>query len=192
MRLLPLTCVLALLAAPVLAIEMPPDEGGEVETPATPQPAKKIVAPNPAPVPGEEDKPRSEYDTVILQGLDKVTGRISKLSAILEQPVNFGNLEITAHRCWQASPEDRPENAALLEIHEIKAGEEPTSVFSGWMFSSSPGLSALEHPVYDITVLACAAQPVKKAPVKPAAEPAKKPAVKPAAKPSAPVRKATP
>lgn len=28
-------------------------------------------------------------------------------------------------------------------------------LFSGWMFASSPGLSALEHPVYDVWVIRC-------------------------------------
>lgn len=69
--------------------------------------------------------------------------------------MNFGTLEIIARRCWKAPPEERPENAALLEIREIKAGEGPQRIFLGWMFSSSPGLSGLEHPVYDINILSC-------------------------------------
>src|SRR5690606_37861353 len=90
-----------------------------------------------------------------LRGLNKVTARISVLEAPLGTVMRFGNLEIIAHRCWESPPEERPENATLLEIRELPIGEEPHRVFSGWMFSSSPALHGLEHPVYDVTVLEC-------------------------------------
>lgn len=92
---------------------------------------------------------------LVLQGLNKVMGRVSTLEVPLGAMVRFENLEIIARRCWRSPPDERPENASLLEIREVKAGEEPKQIFLGWMFSSSPGLSALEHPVYDVTVLSC-------------------------------------
>ena len=52
-------------------------------------------------------------------------------------------------------PQEAPESAAFLEIDEAKQGEEPVALFTGWMFASSPGLNALEHPVYDVWVLEC-------------------------------------
>jgi len=95
------------------------------------------------------------YNTVVLQGLNKVTGHISKLDGPLGTVLRFGNLEIIAKRCWKSPPEERPENAALLDIRELTPGEGPKNIFLGWMFSSSPGLSGLEHAVYDVNVLAC-------------------------------------
>lgn len=95
------------------------------------------------------------FNTVVLQGLNKVTGHASKIEALIGVPVRFGTLEILPHSCWKSAPEERPENAALLEINEIKQGEAPERIFLGWMFSSSPGLSALEHPFYDITMIKC-------------------------------------
>jgi hypothetical protein len=97
-----------------------------------------------------------EYNAVTLMGLNKVTGRTLKLEGPVGTLLTFGNLQIVARRCWKSEPEDRPENAALLEISESKPGEAPQKIFLGWMFSSSPGLSGLEHPVYDVTVLGCA------------------------------------
>ena len=179
-----LAVLCAVWATTAYAIDMPPDEGDdETEQSAAPAPATEPAKPakpaaEPAPPPASDENVRNEYDTVILQGLNKVTGRISKFNAIVNKPVSFGNLEIIAHRCWQASPEDRPENAALLEIHEVKAGEQPATLFTGWMFSSSPGLSALEHPVYDITVLSCAAQPSSKPKPTPTPTPTPAPAKK--------------
>jgi len=106
----------------------------------------------------DEEDATPDPNTIVLQGLNKVTGHISKLEGPIGTVLRFGNLEIIARRCWKSSPEERPENAALLEISELKPGEAPQKIFLGWMFSSSPGLSGLEHPVYDITVLACEAR----------------------------------
>ncbi len=69
--------------------------------------------------------------------------------------VTFGTLEITARACHKAPPEEPPESAAFLEVREQRRNEAPGVVFSGWMFSSSPGLSTLEHPVYDLWVVDC-------------------------------------
>ena len=99
----------------------------------------------------------AEQRTVaILQGLDKVTARISEFPAELDVPVTFGTLEITAQACHKKPPEEPPESTAFLEIREKQRGEPVKLLFSGWMFASTPGLSALEHPVYDVWVLDCA------------------------------------
>jgi hypothetical protein len=71
--------------------------------------------------------------------------------------VQFGTLAIRVRDCEKSPPEDTPESAAFVEIDETRAGETRTRVFSGWMFASSPALSALEHPVYDVTLLDCKA-----------------------------------
>ncbi len=92
---------------------------------------------------------------VILQGLDKVTARISTIEVPLDTLVRFGTLEIAVRACYKTPPTEPPESTAFLEIVEIKPGEPRDTVFSGWMFASSPALSALEHPVYDIWVIDC-------------------------------------
>jgi hypothetical protein len=94
----------------------------------------------------------------ILQGLDKTTARISTIEAPLDQSVRFGGLVITARACVKRPPEEPPETAAFLQIDEILPGgnsANATRVFSGWMFKSSPALSALENPIYDVGVLDC-------------------------------------
>jgi len=95
---------------------------------------------------------------VTMQALDKITARISTLSVPVGTPRQFGTLEVTVKRCAFHPPEETPENAAFVVIRDLGYDKTipPTEVFSGWMFSSSPAISALEHPVYDITVLACA------------------------------------
>ena len=91
----------------------------------------------------------------VLQGLDKITARVSRFDAAVGQTVRFGTLSIIVRDCEKSTPEERPENAAFIQIYENRPGEKSVRRFSGWMFSSSPALSALENPVYDINLLAC-------------------------------------
>jgi hypothetical protein len=70
--------------------------------------------------------------------------------------VHFGTLEIIVRTCHKLPPEETPETAAFLDIWEVKNGEAAAPLFRGWMFASSPALSALEHPVYDVWVIDCA------------------------------------
>ena len=95
----------------------------------------------------------------VLQGLDKTTARISRFDAPVGKAVRFGTLVITVRACIKHPPEEEPESAAFLQIDEVRQGERNSvvsqQVFSGWMFASSPALSALENPIYDIGVLDC-------------------------------------
>jgi len=94
----------------------------------------------------------------VLQGLDKTTARISTIDAPVGKSVRFGALLITARACVKRPPEEPPETSVFLEVDEVKPGASAvtvTRIFSGWMFKSSPALSALEDPVYDLTVLDC-------------------------------------
>lgn len=102
---------------------------------------------------------------VVLRGLDKATGRLSTMTVNVGETAQFGALDIYARVCYTHPPEETPENASFLEIVEKKP-EGQAKLFSGWMFSSSPALSAMEHPVYDVWVLKC--QGEKITPPKPA------------------------
>jgi hypothetical protein len=93
----------------------------------------------------------------LLEGLDKITARVSKFDAPVGTAVQFGTLAIRVRDCEKSPPEDTPESAAFVEIDETRSGEVRTRVFSGWLFASSPALSALEHPVYDVILLDCKA-----------------------------------
>jgi hypothetical protein len=94
-------------------------------------------------------------DQVVMQGLDKITARISTFRAPVGRIVRFGTLEITARDCRKRPPEEAPEVAAFIEIVDRKPGEPALELLTGWMFASSPALNALEHPVYDVWVIDC-------------------------------------
>ena len=99
--------------------------------------------------------PARAQDGAVLQGLDKVTAGIFTFEAPRDHPVRFGRLRIVARACHKTPPEEPPESAAFLDITEVPTGGAPKRLFTGWMFASSPALSALEHPVYDIWVVDC-------------------------------------
>ena len=99
---------------------------------------------------------RAAATGVLLRGLDKITARITTFSAPLGEEMRFGTLRIRAQTCRKRPPEETPEVAVFLEIDEERPGEKGRlPLFSGWMFASSPALSALEHPVYDVWVIDC-------------------------------------
>jgi hypothetical protein len=86
-----------------------------------------------------------------LRGLDTLKGAASDVTVRVGETVRFGHLEITAETC--RVPEDDAADAyAFLRIRDVR---EDTARFSGWMFASSPALSALDHPRYDVWVLSC-------------------------------------
>ncbi len=109
------------------------------------------------------------YPVVKLQSLDKVTARTMTFEANVGNTVKFGSLYIKIQACAKAPPVEQPESAAFLQIWEMKSTSESDSVsvkeqppkeeaqwiFSGWMFASSPALSHMDHPIYDVWVLDC-------------------------------------
>jgi hypothetical protein len=102
--------------------------------------------------------PAQAETVAVLQGLDKTTARVSTFEAPVDRSVRFGTLVITVRACVKRPPEEPPQTAAFLQIEEVRPGSTKVTskrVFSGWMFASSPAISALDDPVYDITVLDC-------------------------------------
>jgi hypothetical protein len=99
--------------------------------------------------------PTEERPIAVMRILDKMTARVEEIEVPIERPLKFGTLIVTAHSCKTTLPEETPESAVFLDIAEMKAGEAETPVFRGWMFASSPALSGLEHPVYDLWVIGC-------------------------------------
>ncbi len=95
------------------------------------------------------------FEVAVLGTMDKVTARVSTIEAPVGRVVRFGTLEIIARTCDKRPPEETPESAAFLDIWEVRPGEAAVSLFRGWMFRSSPALSAMEHPVYDVWVVDC-------------------------------------
>lgn len=99
--------------------------------------------------------PTEEHPVAVLRALDKVTARVEEIEVKTDTPTKFGSIVITVHSCRATPPEEAPESAAFMDVGELKPGQNETPVFQGWMFSSSPALSAMEHPVYDLWLIGC-------------------------------------
>lgn len=99
-------------------------------------------------------------DKVVLRVLDKVTATTEDYTVIVGNSLKYGSLEIKVQHCEKRPPEETPEVFVFLQITDMRMGGhggegKADKLFSGWMFASSPALSALDHPVYDIWVLDC-------------------------------------
>jgi hypothetical protein len=91
----------------------------------------------------------------VLRGLDKITGRAIDINAPVGVPVRFGTLTLTVRSCYTVPPEEPPETTVFVQIDDNPPSAPPKRMFSGWMFASTPALSALEHPTYDVWVITC-------------------------------------
>ena len=93
--------------------------------------------------------------TAEIQVLDKVTARISVLRAAVGQSAQYGTLNILVRACNARPPGEVPDAAAFLEMTDSRRAGGSQGAFRGWMFANAPGVSMLEHPVYDVRVLDC-------------------------------------
>lgn len=95
------------------------------------------------------------YNKAVLQILNKTTAKSSVVEVAVGNSIDVGQLNIKVGKCWQAPLDQKPDSRILLEISEKKSDNEITRIFFGWMISSSPSISSLEHPIYDVTALNC-------------------------------------
>jgi hypothetical protein len=97
--------------------------------------------------------------TATFSGLDKISGRIIQFDVALNETVQFGALQVTPRACFTRPPTETQNTTAFVEVDEITLKAEIRRIFSGWMFASSPGLNAVEHPIYDIWLIDCKTTP---------------------------------
>src|SRR5271167_65758 len=130
----------------------------------SPQPDDTVVTTTPT--------QKIENGRAVFAGLDKITGRTISFDAAIGETVQFGALQVTARACYTRPPTEATNTDAFVEVDEVTLQGEIKRIFTGWMFASSPGLHAVEHPIYDIWLTDCA-QPaggaVAQAPAPPSA-----------------------
>ncbi len=182
MRLAVLAAVIALAAYPAYAQTYDIGEGEysaeQIETSPSANEAvpaqietEETVATEAVPqVPTTVEPPRvyEPKKIAILQTLDKVTARTATVTVTVGQPQAVGPIFIDVKTCQKTPQDEAPEAAAFLQVWEAKplpktkqqkkedqeAGQSQW-VFSGWIFSSSPSLSAMNHPIYDVWLKDC-------------------------------------
>jgi len=91
----------------------------------------------------------------VFSGIDKITGRIISFDVYVDETVQFGALQVTPRVCYSRPITEKPKTTSFLEVDEITLDRNIRRIFTGWMFANSPGLNAVEHPVYDIWLTGC-------------------------------------
>jgi hypothetical protein len=120
---------------------------GVPQTPATLQPGDEVVSEPPA--------QKIVNKKASFSGLDKITGRIIKFDEDIGETVQFGALRVKTDACYTRPATEAANTDAFVEVDEITLQGEVKRIFSGWMFAASPGLHAVEHPIYDIWLTDC-------------------------------------
>lgn len=114
--------------------------------PQPPPPTETIVEPPPHKIPNP---------TATFSGLDKITGRIITFDVAINETVRFGALEVTPRACYTRPPTEAANTDGFIEVDEVTLQGELKRIFNGWMFAASPGLNAVEHPIYDVWLTDC-------------------------------------
>ena len=155
---------------------LPPGQRQPKGAPGAPPPS------NPAAVqPGDEVVTAPPAQKVInkqavFAGLDKITGRIIKFDVDMEETVQFGALRVKPHACYTRPATEAANTDAFVQVDEITLQGEVKRIFSGWMFAASPGLSGVEHPIYDVWLTDCKGPEATVASAEPAPPPRAPPA----------------
>ncbi len=117
--------------------------------------ATVLAAILPALLSAPADAARLSNKVAVFAALDKVTARISELEVPVDETVEFGALTVTPRVCYSRPPTEQPKTTTFVEIEQNELDGTKTRLFTGWMLAESPGLNALEHPVFDVWLTGC-------------------------------------
>lgn len=98
---------------------------------------------------------RLDNRVAVFSALDKVTATIKTLEVPIGETVEFGALKVTPRVCYTRPPTEQPKTTSFVEVDEIMLDGNQKRIFTGWMFAQSPGLNAVEHPVFDVWLTDC-------------------------------------
>lgn len=134
-----------LIGAAVLASVAHAQEG---EAPAEGTPDEQTIEAPKGPT--QISNPVAEFT-----GVDKITGRIITFDVYINETVQFGALQVTPRVCYSRPATEEPKTDSFVEVDEITLDRKIRRIFTGYMLAESPGLNAVEHPVYDVWLKSC-------------------------------------
>ena len=105
--------------------------------------------------PVSSEAARIENPVAAFSGIDKITGRITNFDVYIGETVQFGALQVTPKVCYSRDDTEAQKVTSFVEVDEITLDRKIRRIFTGWMFADSPGLNAVEHPVYDVWLVEC-------------------------------------
>ena len=157
---------------PVPSARTPQSRGTPPPADAPPQPGDEVVT---------EPSQKIVNSAALFSGLDKITGRIINFDVAIGETVQFGALQLTPRACYTRPSTEAANTDAFIEVDEVTLQGEVRRIFTGWVFAASPGLHAIEHPIYDLWLTDCKGpvETAERQPEPPAAAPASRTAQRP-------------
>ena len=104
---------------------------------------------------GSASAERLANPIAVFNGLDKITGVTTTFEIPIGEERRFGGLIVKPEVCYSRPVTETPKTTSFVKVDEIEAGNARRVIFSGWMFAESPGLSGVEHAIYDVWLTGC-------------------------------------
>ena len=86
--------------------------------------------------------------------LNKTTNKVTSKKILVNSNVNWETLNIEVLYCASTPPTEVPEDYVLIDVYDL-INQEKINVYKGWMISSSPDVTPLENPIYDLWLEDC-------------------------------------
>ena len=86
--------------------------------------------------------------------LNKTTNKVSQKEISVDSTIDWETLKIEVLYCASTPPNEIPEDYVLINVYDT-INEENINIYTGWMISSSPEVTPLENPIYDLWLLDC-------------------------------------
>ena len=98
---------------------------------------------------------RIKNPIALFSGLDKITGVTTNFEVNIGEEKQFGYLFVKPFVCYTRPITEEPKTAGFIQVDVQESDGSRKRVFSGWMFAESPGLNAVEHPIFDVWLTGC-------------------------------------
>ena len=86
--------------------------------------------------------------------LNKTTNKVSTKDILVKSKISWETLNIEVLYCGSTPPTEIPEDYVLIDVYDT-INNENTNIYRGWMISSSPDVTPLENPIYDLWLVDC-------------------------------------
>ena len=86
--------------------------------------------------------------------LNKTTNKVSTKDILVGSKISWETLNIEVLYCGSTPPTEIPEDYVLIDVYDT-INNENTNIYKGWMISSSPDVTPLENPIYDLWLVDC-------------------------------------
>ena len=86
--------------------------------------------------------------------LNKTTNKVSTKDILVSSKISWETLNIEVLYCGSTPPTEIPEDYVLIDVYDT-INNESNNIYKGWMISSSPDVTPLENPIYDLWLVDC-------------------------------------